>query len=148
METPNQNISQQARAHFLHQGQSIAKLHDLLNSNILTHHLGKWLSVILEISLYLLILIIVLLALQIPLNIHVTIPSYDNSMVNLDNNNKNVAMFVLLLQFIVILSALPLFLFARLLARNRKKSKLIREAYLEAEKMKQAFDVAVKDLHL
>jgi len=148
MESPQPDLNMQARVYFLQQGKSIGKLVDLLASNLLSHHLGKWLSLLIEIALYVLILLIVLLAMNIPLNIALSIPTDQSGSVDVAYNHEELFAFMLFLRFFVILLALPVFLFARLLARNRKKSQLIREAYLEAEKMKAEFNKAVKELKL
>ena len=49
METPDQNLSQQARAYFLQQGKTIQELNTVLGSRLVTHHLKKWSSLLLQL---------------------------------------------------------------------------------------------------
>ncbi|MBI3521101.1 MAG: hypothetical protein HY062_17305 [Bacteroidetes bacterium] len=146
METEQQNPQQPqhlnlaVRTYFLQQGKHIARLNDILDSNILTHYLGKWLSVLIELILYALFVGIIICLFQIPHNI----PLDDNN----ELYNKDVANIILCLQLACAILSLPILAFAILLGRNRKKNTLIRQAYEESLAMKHKFDEAVKTLNL
>lgn len=118
METPDQNLSQQARAYFLQQGAGINKLTEILNSNVFIHHLNRWWSFLLEFALYLTFLIGLICLCGVA--------------------GKE--------GFIFGLVSLPSPFIAMLLRRNRKRAKLIHQAAQEIEKMKLEFDNAVKNL--
>lgn len=148
METPQQpDLNMQARAYFLQQGQRIARLNDLLNSNIITHHIGKVFSVLLEITLYLLFVILVIYALSLPTAIE---GSYDDgyNAVGGSYTNKDIIAVIIVVKFLLIILSLPLLIIARLLGRNRRKNSLIYQASVEANKMKEEFDKAVRELKL
>lgn len=140
METGNNNLNSEAKAYFLQQGQSINKLNDILDSNILSHYLGKWFSIILEIALYILFIVILVSVFQIPNRI----PIDDKN----ELYNKDFADIIFLIQVICSILSLPILLFANLLGRNRKKNTLIRKAYEESALMKERFDLASKSLNL
>lgn len=161
METPeNQsgNLDHQTRTYFLGQGQSISRLHELLNSNLLLHHLSKGLSVVLEIVLYLTFVILIFLVICLPTDLTAYAEvllreagannfGQDAFAIRVYNPNFSLIIYTVKL-LIVLFVALPLLLFARLLARNRKKSRLIRTAFGEVEKMKKNFEEALKILRL
>ncbi len=137
MENESTNLDHQTRTYFLAQGQSINRLHVLLSSNILIHHVSKWLSVILEIVLYFTFFILIIAAILIPtdLTAYIDLPSknfdpnvFDPRSFDIDVYNKDFTSMVYVVKFLVVILALPFLLFARLLARNRKKSNLIRTA--------------------
>lgn len=157
MESNNDTLSHQARGYFLQQGQSINMLHGLLSSNVLVHHLAKWLSVLIEISLYLGFALLVALAVCLPTDItsYVQLPMqqaestmFDPAAFEVNVYNRDFTELIYVVKFLMILLALPFLLFAGLLSRNRKKSSLIRKAFTETEKMKKSFDEALNSLKL
>lgn len=145
---PANESNTQVRAYFLRQGASIAKLHSLLDSSLFIHHLKKWLSILIEISLYLLFASIVLGTMFIPTELTEFITLDESTHVGVTLHNKDFDVFVLILKLSLVLISLPILLFAMLLGRNRKKNALLHEAFTEVKKMKEGFDGAVKGLGL
>lgn len=152
MENETTNLSHQTRAYFLQQGQSINRLYDLLGSNLLIHHLSKWLSVLLEISFYIAFTLLIVGAICIPTDMtaYIQFPIYEADPNAFDVNvyNRDFSTIVYIVKFIIVLLALPFLLLARLLARNRKKSNLIHAAFNEVEKMKKNFEEGIITLKL
>lgn len=157
MDNDSNNLGHQTRAYFLQQGQSINRLDDLLGSNILIHHLSKWLSVLLEISLYIAFAFLIIGAICIPTDMtaYINLPMrevdpslFDSNAFDVDVHNREFSNVIYVVKFIIVLIALPFLLFARLLARNRKKSNLIRTSFDEVEKMKKSFEEAINTLRL
>jgi hypothetical protein len=148
METENSGLSPQARTYFLVQGQSIGRLYEILNSNILIHHLRKWFSVCIEISLYLSFIIILLCMVFVRSDIRYYIDLQQYGEVEISYWNNYFEPAVLLIKMVVFLLSIPLLLFAILLGRNRKKNNLMHQAFVEVKKMKEGFDGAVKELKL
>lgn len=145
---PANESNTQVRAYFLQQGASIAKLHSLLDSSLFIHHLKTWLSILIEISLYLLFASILLGTMFIPTELTEFITLDESTRVGVTLRNKDFGVFVLILKLSLVLISLPILLFALLLGRNRKKNALLHEAFTEVKKMKEGFDGAVRDLGL
>lgn len=148
MKTANTDLTLDARTYFLHQGQSINKLNVILDSNILTHYLNKWFSIIIEISLYILFIAVLIGVFIIPDNLSFYFPVNESTQITTQIHHEDFATLIMCFKLICILLSLPLLLFAILLGRNRKKNSLIRKAYEESLKMKENFDAAVKSLSL
>lgn len=138
------NTNQQTRFWFLQQGQSIGHLHELLSSNVFHHHSVKWLSMFLEIALYLIATALVLVAILLPLDpdIHNLPPA------ECANCSQYYNDWIDLFRILTLLFSLGCLLFAKLLSGNRKKSRRIRAAFNETERMKKNFDEAIKTLRL
>ena len=136
--------NQNAKVYFLQQGQSISKLHGILNSNILMHHLRRWLSVVIEVFMYLFFLVMLIFAIVLPLQIPVNL----NENTSVLFSAEEITEVLLILKFVTVVLSLPILAFALLLSRNRKKNNLIRKAFEETEKMRIAFETALKDLDL
>lgn len=124
-------LSHHARLYFLQQGKSINLLYTILDSNIFIHHVKKWLSLIIEWVMYLLVIAAI--------TVVVYAPDF------FFDANENL---MILLKSTIICLCLPTFAFARLLASCRKKNELVREAYIETVKMKEGFERAVEELDL
>ena len=157
MENETNHLGHQTGTYFLAQGQSIKRLHDLLGSNLLIHHLSKWLSVLLEISFYAAFAFLIIGAICIPtdLTAYVQLPLrevdpnvFDPNAFDVDVYNRDFSGLIYGVKFLMVLIGLPFLLFARLLARNRKKSNLMRTAFGEVEKMKRSFEEATRILRL
>jgi hypothetical protein len=148
METANKDLTLDAKTYFLQQGQSINKLNDILDSNILTHYLNKWFSVTIEFLLYALFIITLIGVFIIPDNLSFYFPVNETTQITAQIQNEDFAALIMCFKLICILLSLPLLLFAILLGRNRKKNTLIRKAYEESMKMKESFDLALKSLKL
>lgn len=148
METGNNNLNSDAKAYFIQQGQSINKLNDILDSNILSHYIGKWFSYMIELSLYILFSVIVIAVIMIPLTQTITHEINSTTQVTMQIKNDEYIVFILIFKLVCVLISLPILLFAILLGRNRKKNTLIRKAYEESALMKERFDAASKSLNL
>lgn len=162
MENEANNLSHQARGYFLQQGQSINRLHNLLSSDLLIHHLSKWLSVLLEICLYVAFACLVIGAICIPtdlteyaqLQMHRADPNIFDTDMFTNNDfylaiyNRDFSSIVYAAKSLIVLIALTFMLLARLLVRNRRKSKLIRKAFTEVKEMKKSFEEAITTLKL
>ena len=130
METGNNNLNSDAKAYFIQQGQSINKLNDILDSNILSHYIGKWFSYMIELSLYILFSVIVIAVIMIPLTQTITHEINSTTQVTMQIKNDEYIVFILIFKLVCVLISLPILLFAILLGRNRKKNTLIRKAYI------------------
>ncbi|MFN8117393.1 MAG: hypothetical protein U0W65_14855 [Bacteroidia bacterium] len=122
METVNSNLNSEAKAYFIQQGQSINKLNDILDSNILSHYIGKWFSYMIELSLYILFSVIVIAVIMIPLTQTITHEINSTTQVTMQIKNDEYIVFILIFKLVCVLLSLPILLFAILLGRNRKKS--------------------------
>ena len=148
MEQAHKDPDINTRTYFLQQGQSIAKLNQILNSNILTHYLNKWFSVIIEISLYLLFIMVMISVFMIPTHLSFYFDVNETTQISAQINNQDFAALIMCFKIVCVLLSLPILVFAILLGRNRKKNTLIREAYEESKKMKTSFEAAIKSLNL
>lgn len=133
------------RSYFLQQGQSILKLLDILQSNILAYGFKAFLSVVLQIFCYLLFAYAIYVALMIPsdlpaLNLEFK-PDFDVTVVP---KIEKVTSFLLSIRILIAVMSLPILICAFLLGKNRRKSVKIRRAFNEAETMKTNFDQATK----
>ncbi len=122
METVNSNLNSEAKAYFIQQGQSINKLNDILDSNILSHYIGTWFSYMIELSLYILFSVIVIAVIMIPLTQTITHEINSTTQVTMQIKNDEYIVFILIFKLVCVLLSLPILLFAILLGRNRKKS--------------------------
>lgn len=149
METNNEPPDVKARTYFLKQGQGIQKIHGILGSNILVHHLKKWLSFLLELVLYLLFIIILWGAIWLPLNpLEWGIKLTESIELQIGVKADEIIGFFVVLKALLVIFSLPVLGMALLLGRNRRKNTLIREASKEAEQMKEDFDRAIVELKL
>jgi hypothetical protein len=144
MKTEANEHNHQTRAYFLEQGKSIGRLYDILNSNLFVHHLRKWSALLAEISLYILFFTAFAFIFFYPLVLEAQLGENPTVQVRLiiDEFEAAISLFRLVLAIL----ATPVLLFAILLGRNRKKNNLIRQAFNETKKMKEGFDMAVKEL--
>lgn len=148
MEQEHKNTNLDAKTYFLQQGQSIAKLNEILDSNILTHYINRWFSIIIEKSLYLLFIALMIGVFMVPTHLSFYFDVNNTTQIRTQISNQDFASLIMCFKMIVFLLSLPILVFAMLLGRNRKKNALIRKAYEESKKMKQSFDSAVKTLNL
>jgi hypothetical protein len=149
METNNETLDVKTRAYFLQQGQRIQKIHSILDSNILAHHLKKWFSLLVELALYLLFALTILGAICLPVNPFETSISIDDSTrINIELHKDDIVALFITAKILLVVFCLPILGMALLLGRNRRKNALIREASEEAEQMKEAFDKAIVELKL
>lgn len=144
---PTNESNNQVRAYFLQQGASIAKLQQILNSNLFVHHLHKWSSLLVELILYTCFVLCFILILAIPTSFQFQVMGLPIS-IELTPSPAELLALVVIIKLILILFTSPLLLFAVLLGRNRKKNALLHEAFTEVKKMKEGFDGAVRDLGL
>lgn len=137
------------RAYFLQQGQSIARVYDILNSSILTGYVKRGLSVFFEILLVLVFFALLVICAMIPLDpVQFTQEISESTSVTETFHNEDLMYFMVGLKlFMFLVSLLPLVLMF-LLRRNRKKSELIHNAFTEIEVMKGRFEQAVKTLNI
>lgn len=131
MENYSSLLNHQARTYFVQQGKRIALLYNLLDSNMFIHHVKKWLSVIIEIIMYLFVVAAI------------AVVAFAPDLFPGDNEE-----LILLLKCVIICLSLPTLAFARLLASCRKKNELVRDAYMEILKMKEEFEKAQQELDL
>ena len=143
----NNSTNPDLRAYFLQQGKSISILHDILSSNVFVHYLKKWFSILVELSLYFLFLCLFFVSLYLPMFMNTVIYNNGKTSISLEVWNEQISPMLFMVSALIILISLPILLFAILLHRNRKKNKLIHEAFTEVAKMKRSFDGAVKDLN-
>lgn len=148
METQFDTINKQILDHFMKQGRGIDKLYGSLNSNIVMHHLRKWLSIIVESGLYLLFLSLLALAIWIPSELSLSYINEQGAKFSASYTNDEISRVFSLLSFVMILFSLSALIFAIFLGRNRKKNNLIREAFTEVKKLKTDFDGIARDLRL
>ena len=144
---PANESNTQVRAYFLQQGASIAKLKQILDSNLFVHHLHKWSSILMELLLHTCFVLCFILILAIPTSFKFQIMDLP-ILIELTPTHTELLALVVIIKLILILFTSPLLLFAVLLGRNRKKNALIHEAFAEVKKMKEGFDGAVKGLGL
>lgn len=116
----NKQLPPEVQTYFLKQGKSIARVNNIISSNAFTHHLGRWWSMLLEFLLYV---------------------AFIGGIISLSGIAGDKA-------FICGLISLPFPFIALLLRLNRRRSILMHEAASEVQKMKEEFDVAVKELEL
>ena len=139
-------LNAEARAYFLSQGRKISRIHSILSSNILIHYLKRWLSLLLELLCYSLFACILIVVLQIPKNPGVQVV-YMNA-IKIEITSPDIENIVVFLKTLAVIISLALPGLAILLKRNRRKNKLIRQAFSEVEEMKEDFDKALNELRL
>lgn len=137
------------RTYFLQQGQSIGRLHDILNSNLLTGTLKRGISILLELVLFVLFLAILLLVIYIPLDpIQIEQALSESTTATATIHNDDVMALMMVIKAALFTVALMPLILMVLMRRNRRKSALIHQAFEEVAQMKQKFDEAVKTLEL
>lgn len=141
--TNNSDFNSQIRVYFKNQSKHLLNLENLLKSNAVKHHLKSWLSLIFEILLYILFGLILIAIFCIPTSLDYYIPVNETNGLNLDYSNSSLSFVLFTLKVLLLLAVTPLILFAILLGRNRRKNKLIREAYIEVTHMKEEHDKAL-----
>jgi hypothetical protein len=149
MQTERQNLEINTRTYFLQQGQSIGKLYQILNSDILTSYLKRGISILLEILLLLVFIIMVVLIFLIPLDpIQYTYILSEDTYASVKIHNNNFTAIIIIIKALLFIVALMPLSLSFLLRRNRKKGMLLHKAFEEVSLMKEQFDVAVRDLYL
>jgi hypothetical protein len=136
MEKQNKQPTTDMRSYILVQGRSIIRLLDLLNSSLLLHHTRKWISVLLEIGLYLLFLLTLVGSTATSTVFSVSIAK------GMKANVEDILPVLIVFSVCLLLLAFPALFLALLLRRNRKKSTRIREAFAEVQEMKRKFEEA------
>lgn len=142
------DLNNKARFYFLQQGQRVIKINDLLNSNILEHHISKWFSIFLELALYSLFIIAIVFLIIIPTDISAYLEINENSSLELAYENKTFLLLIWVIKTAFFILSLPVLFLAILIRRNRRKNNIIYKAYKESATMKEEFDKAVKELKL
>lgn len=105
----------------------LEKLSSILGSNVLTYHFKKWISILLELILYLLFVFGIILVIYLQLELNKASP----------NQALKKQSVVLFLQIFLVIFSLPAPLLAILQARNRKKNESIKQAFEELKTMKK-----------
>lgn len=105
----------------------LERLTNILGSNILAHHAKKWLSIFLEIALYLLFVSGIVAIICLPFMVD------PNS-----SPEQQIAQEKLIhvCQVLITIFSAPAPILAVLLTRNRKKNELIKQAFEEVKAMK------------
>ncbi|MDQ3110985.1 MAG: hypothetical protein M3R17_13915 [Bacteroidota bacterium] len=144
--TQQQNDAEYAlRFYFMQQGQNINKCNSILQSGLVIRGFKIFISVLLELLMYLLFIGAILLIILIPSD-----PMTVDNQIN-ENASLTVGLHSDLVTGIMMTTKLTIFIFsfpvlfcAILLRRNRKKSTLIARAADETGEMKKNFDVAMQ----
>lgn len=153
MEITTPSVARTPRAYFLQQGRGIQGLHDHLSTHLLSRHSPRWLSVLLETAAVLGGLALLLTAYALPdllaellqwLHRSQKMDQVDWTSVNLALYMKPLWSVIGMVRFVLVALAVPLFLLARLVARNRRKSTVLRQAFVEVDQLKLNFDTAAK----
>lgn len=143
---PNTVIDHSVRSYFLQQGQSIIKLYDLLQSNIVAYGFKAFLSVVLQLFCYIAFAFAIYFVIVLPDDLPGVILMMDeNISVKLVPDIKLFREFIMTLKIIIAVISLPVLICAFLLGRNRRKSVRIRRCFNETEQMKSNFDQAMKN---
>lgn len=149
MQTEPQKSGVNVRTYFLQQGQSIGKLHEILDSSLLAGHLKRGLSIFIEIIFFLTFLLFLFVAVYIPTDpIQFSKSFSEKTTVTGSIHNDDVAAVMMVIKGIVFFASFMSLLLMLLLRRNRKKGALIHIAFVEVQEMKKRFDKAVKELPL
>lgn len=147
METAKQEIKQDARTYFLNQGQAIGKLHGILYTHSFTKHLGKWLSLFLEIVFYLVFLGILCALIIMPTDPYVIFNINHDTELEINLHIEDLSTLILIFKITIAALSLPVLAFAILLGRIRRRNTIISKAFDETVKMKTEFDKAVLELN-
>ncbi|MBL7934176.1 MAG: hypothetical protein JNM51_00020 [Bacteroidia bacterium] len=148
METVKDEFKFDARVYFLQQGQIINNLSDILDTNISTHSLNKWLSILIETVLYILFISILVGLFIIPDDPSFYFEVNNTTQVTAEIHSEEFATLMMCIKLVCNILSLPILAFAILLGRNRKKNDLIKQAYQESMKMKMNFDEILKSMPL
>lgn len=148
MEVDKPQLELKARTYFLEQGKSIGKLNDILDSSVLLGYLKRGASLIIEALLFLIFLSILFIAIYIPITPEIEKAITDSFSVKLKIDEEHVMKALLIFKTVLFIASLMPLILMLLLQRNRRKGALINLAYEEADKMKERFDKAVKELNL
>lgn len=135
------------QTYLLQQGQSINKLHGMLNNSLVLGYFKRGVSIVIEVFLFFLFLLLLAASVFVPTNpIQFTRNVTHNT--SLVGGIQNDDLFVLMLfikGLVFIASLLPLALMI-IFRRNRKKSALIQLAFSEVKGMKTLFDKSIYEL--
>lgn len=145
-QTPNPDVA--VKTYFLQQGHHISRLNDILDSNLFTHYVSKWLSALVETVLYGLFIMILICVFTTSNDISYYFEVNESTQLRAQISNSDLSAMILCFKILLAILSLPILAFALLLGRNRKKNTLIREAYEESLHMKHRFDQALKTLNL
>jgi hypothetical protein len=130
------------RSYFMIQGQRINKCNTMLQSAIVIRGFKIFISVLLEIFMYLAFIAAILLIILLPSDLTIQQEINDNATLKLGYENNSIAGLMMSIKVAVFLISLPVLFCAVLLRRNRKKSSLIARAAEVTEEMKNDFDAA------
>ncbi len=147
MGATSSNFNQETRVFFLKQNHSIEKLYHILNSELFVYHIKKWLSIVIETILYLFFAALIIMAVILPVEISTYVNLSDADILNIKYHDDYFTYFMVMLKAIVLLASIPVFFFALVLGRARRRNDLMQEAFIEVKKMKQNFDGKITDLN-
>ncbi len=147
MGATSSNFNQETRVFFLRQNHSIEKLYHLLNSDLFAYQIGKWFSIFIEVILYLFFTALIVMAVMLPVEISTYVNLADSDKLNIKYHNDYFTYCMVVFKAIIPLASLPVFFFALVLGRARKRNDLMQEAFIEVKKMKQNFDGKITDLN-
>lgn len=143
------DVSLEARAYFLNQGQNINRLNDILDNNLVSYHFKTIASLVAEVLLYILFTATIGFVISIPSAPEEISYSLTRFLQSNDTlTSDDLSMMVLTFKFFISLLSLPLLGMAVLLRRNRNRRKMVNRAAGEAYQMKTAFYKAVNELKL
>jgi hypothetical protein len=132
------------QAHIMHQGQSINRLHGMLNSSSFVRGFKTVVSVLMEIFMYLLFTWAIILIIIVPIDYTFDQQVNQDISVSSTIHSNNIAGIIISCKIAIFFISLSFLLCAILLRRNRKKSSLIGRAYRETETLKKNFDQAMQ----
>jgi hypothetical protein len=132
------------RSYFMIQGQSINKCHNMLRSAIIVRGFKFFISVLLEIFMYLIFIAAILLIILLPSDLTIQEHINENATLKLVYENDAIAGLMMSIKLAIFLVSLPVLLCAMLLRRNRRKSSLIARAAEVTGEMKEKFDEALQ----
>lgn len=143
----NKESKLEVQTYLLQQGQSINKLHGMLNNNLVLGYFKRGVSIVIEVFLFLLFLLLLAASVFLPTNpIQFTGNITDStSLVGVVENDDLYVLMLFIKGLIFIASLLPLALMI-VFRRNRKKSALIQLAFAEVKAMKTLFDKSINEL--
>lgn len=131
--------------YILYQGQQINRLHGILQSSAIVRGFKTFLSVLLEILMYLLFLAAIVLLIMIPTDPLVFSEQLNNTTsISGSIHSDEIAGVMTLIKVMIFLISLPILFCAILLRRNRKKSALIDRAFAETDNLKKGFEQAMQ----
>lgn len=124
------------------QSQSIQRLHETLQSNIVAYGLQVFLSVLFQIACYLIFVFAIYLAIMIPTDLPslLDMMGEGNRVIDISLTIPALTDFLLGVKVILALVSLPVLICAFLLGRNRRRARRMRRAFEELEVLKRSHD--------